>query len=106
MTLERCPPSAWNRVRHRVEYADISALGESPVPTATIPIKPKTAASAAVFASSENFCNLSETYGARVIALAKFVSSRTYSCSRHSMKRMVTEEMRLAYAGAKIVALG
>jgi len=21
MTLERCPPSAWNRVRHRVEYA-------------------------------------------------------------------------------------
>lgn len=21
MTLEHCPPSAWNRVRHRVEYA-------------------------------------------------------------------------------------
>ena len=22
MTLEHCPPSAWNRVRHRVEYAN------------------------------------------------------------------------------------
>jgi len=21
ITLEHCPPSAWNRVRHRVEYA-------------------------------------------------------------------------------------
>jgi len=26
MTLERCPPSAWNRVRHRVEYAGDAQL--------------------------------------------------------------------------------
>lgn len=26
MAVEHCPPSAWNRVRHRVEYA-VTALG-------------------------------------------------------------------------------
>ena len=30
ITLEHCPPSAWNRVRHRVEYAPDTPIDEFP----------------------------------------------------------------------------
>ena len=40
ITLEHCPPSAWNRVRHRVEYAvEQAPTQEAPALPPFIPVQ-------------------------------------------------------------------